>query len=239
MSARVLIATPFRGAELHSAHVTVGYHQFTNALQHQLGAVTLPGTMMLACDVVRARNRAVGTVLREAAFADITHILWIDDDNFPEDIADGVRVVREMIGMGEGIVAAPYTNKRQPLRWTHQGIHGEDVDERGLLAVRCVGFGFTLTSRECLQRMADCHETEPAAGEYWDLPNEHKIANVFGQVYDLDEKGREFLASEDYSFCKRWRLIGGDVFLYTRAGIIQHAGTHTWSARDMAGGVVT
>jgi hypothetical protein len=46
------------------------------------------------------------------------------------------------------------------------------------------------------------------------------------------------LLSEDYSFCLRWRRLGGRVYVYARGGIIHHAGVHDWTAREMPGGVV-
>lgn len=227
MGTRLLIATPYDGGDLWTARVTLGYHNFVRALEKQLGSDVLDGSMLFACDVVRARNRAAAMVLRD--FPAHTHVLWLDDDNFPEHIDDGVRVVREMLAADEDIVAAPYTNKKHPTRWVHQAFHGEQPDPRGLVRVRSVGFGFTLTSVACLREMSE------KASHYWDLPNEHRIANIFGQINDEAPDGRPFLASEDFSFCARWRAMAGDVYVYAKAGVILHAGSRAYSARDMPG----
>ena len=235
MTPHICIATPYRGAELRAGTVSLGYHQFTLALEREMGATGLDATLMVACDVVRARNRAVGHVLRD--LPGITHVLWLDDDTFPEDVDDGIRVIREMLALGEHMVSWPYTTKSQPLRWVHQHLDGGIVvDERGCIAVRGVGFGFTLTSAEMLRRMAE--DAVRYGNTYWDLPKPHDIANLFGQMIDTAPDGRRFLGSEDFSFCKRWRDLGGTVQLYVKGGVLMHAGGHCWSAREMPGGVV-
>lgn len=217
----LLIATPVRGAELHAAPVSAGYAEARIALAALLPVQT---RMLASLDVVRARNRIVSLLLSEPDLAAVTHVLWWDDDEWPEDVS----VVRDMIDLGLPVVAAPYTNKRQPVRWIHQAWgDGRVPDARGLLDVRGVGMGFTLTSRACLEAMAKDAEW------YWDAPTPRECPNLFGQLYD-DFAGRRVLLSEDFSFCKRWReQHDGRVFVYGRAGLLYHAGSHAWSAQEI------
>ena len=109
-----------------------------------------------------------------------------------------------------------------------------------LLPVRGCGFGFTMTSRACLDKMW------VACRKYRDPRRDGtrpKVADMFGQVYEFlqgDPSDLEdmTLMSEDFSFCKRWRDLGGTVQLYVKGGVLMHAGGHCWSAREMPGGVV-
>jgi hypothetical protein len=175
------------------------------------------GAITFALDVVRARNRVAAMFLTQPEFAEFTHLLFVDDDQWPED----VRIVPEMIVRCRGVLAAPYTNKKAPLRWTYQKI------PNGLL----VGMGFTMLTRECLATVAE------SAKWYTDLPGMMKTPNVFGQL--IERVGDlEALLSEDYSFCVRAHRRGIPVELYEQSGIINHAGGHVWNARQMAGGVV-
>lgn len=219
----LLIATPVRAAELYTAQVSLGYAESVRALSHEMPVKTV---VSYALDVVRSRNRVVGIVLREKEFADVTHILWWDDDNWPEDR----KIVQRMLDLDVPIVGAAYTNKKRPVRFVHQPWPGpRTVDKRQCLDVRAVGFGFTLTSRECLERMGH------AAHWYRDYPNATRCPNIFGQQYDTPEEATEddTLLSEDFSFCKRWREDhGGKVLLYC-GGTIAHAGGHAWTARDL------
>ena len=227
----LLIATSTRGSPL-TAPVSFGYCETKCALFHDIpGIEALPPSIGYQTDNIRARNRMAATVLRD--FPHVTHVLWWDDDQWPEDR----RIVQEMIACGEDLVSAPYTNKRLPVTWVHQQLYpSPPMGEDGLQDVRAVGFGFTMTSRACLEKMS------ANARRYTDLPNPHKVANIFGMLYDAPVPGvaeeEEMLLSEDYSFCKRWRELGGKVKVYGRAGnIIYHAGGYPWSARDIPGSV--
>lgn len=218
----LLIATPVRAAELATAQVSLGYSDFRVKL-----ALIMPDTMWsvtFGLDVVRARNRIVGTILGQDQFKDVTHILWVDDDQWPDD----PRIVPEMVKACKGVLGAPYTNKKEPLRWVHR--------PDGAGGVAGVGFGFTMTTRhmiECLAKNADW---------YTDFPQAILCPNLFGQLYDtiLTPSGvRKTLLSEDFSFCKRALEFGIPVELYEKAGVINHAGGHVWNARQMPGGIKT
>lgn len=206
----LVVATPVRGAELSTAIVTLGYCEFRVRLALD-GCADAYLTFCL--DVVRARNRIVAMVFENTS---VDHVLWVDDDNYP---TRGPVVVREMVEIAErtgaGIVAAPYTNKQRPLRWTHR------VDGRDVLGV---GFGFTLTTTAALRAMAE------DAAWYMDLPR-GRTPNLFGQRYDKIG-GEITLLSEDYSFCLRAREHGIKIVLHEDAGVIHHAGGHAWGPGD-------
>jgi hypothetical protein len=188
----------------------------------------MSATITYSCDVVRARNRLVDIFLRE--FPQATHLLHWDDDNWPEDRS----IVQKMIDTGCDFIAAPYTNKKQPMRWIHQCFDGPVEIKDNLLEVKNVGFGFTMTTRACLEKMT------ANARIYTDHPHPHRIGNLFGQLFESisGDPADDALLSEDYSFCQRWREIGGKVMLYCNGDIIQHAGVKQWSIRDKPGGVV-
>ena len=213
---QLLIATPVDGGDTQTARVTLGYAQFVAALTHALGAETLDSTIMFCCDVVRARNRAAAYVLRELRH--ITHVLWLDDDTYPPDARDGVEMVRRMLALDVPLVAAPYPRKRQGGGWTHEPLPYALPDERGLVSVLAVGFGFTMTTAACLRDLSERAET------YYDLPHPHRVANVFGQVLVDAGDGRRILASEDGSFCHRWRDTGGRVAMLAQSAAVVHVG---------------
>lgn len=241
----LIVATPMRSGDMRTGHVTSGYSDFVVELVKR-GASTvndiLPddvvssdpkhpdwiygGKYSYNTDVVRGRNRIVGRILRDRK--DATGVLWVDDDQWPETLD----VVDDLIATGEPMVAAPYTNKSPPVRFVFQHWQPEGMpDPRGIVDIRGCGFGFVYTSVECLQRMADVSRW------YTDLPTTDKVPDVFDMVYDKYGE-YDVKLSEDYSFCKRWReQCGGRVKLLTK-GVIYHAGSHGWSARNIPGAVV-
>ena len=222
----LVVATPVDGADIWSARVTLGYAENLRMLSHEMPVATV---VEYARDVVRARNRVASLVLSE--FPAMTHVLWWDDDQWPEDRG----IVRKMIDSGEDLIGAPYTSKMLPLRWVHQLLHPCPVAVGGVQAVRAVGFGFTLTTRRCLEDMTAAHR------KYRDWPRETRPANLFGQLYEspmlsgglYTPEDEECLLSEDFSFCKRWRDMGRKVAILCDGGVIFHAGPRGWSAKDL------
>lgn len=227
----LVIATSFRGSNPQTAQVTIGYAENVRALCREMpGTEVIPAVVTYACEQVRARNRVAAIIL--ADFPTMTHVLWWDDDQWPAER----KIVGEMMATGEDLICAPYTNKKPPLRWVHQLLNPCPMGVDGLQSVKSVGFGFTMTSRHCLEKMS------ANARLYTDHPNPLVCANIFGQLYDQVIPGapgeQDALLSEDFSFCKRWRDLGERVSLYLNAGIIYHAGMYPWSAQEMPGGIV-
>jgi hypothetical protein len=220
----LIIASPVDGADVWSADVKLGWAENIRALSHEM---QVESVVAYAQDVVRARNRLVDFILRERP--SMTHVLWWDTDQWPENRG----IVQNMIETGEDFVAAPYTNKRAPVRWIHQLLDPCPLAARELQEVRNAGFGFTMTSRKCLETMTR------AARCYTDHPHKHVIANLFGQVYEPAHKGgddsEDMLLSEDFSFCSRWRALGGKVMLLTKGGAIVHSGSYGFTAREIPG----
>ena len=174
---------------------------------------------------MRSRNRIVGIILRD--YPETTHVLWWDNDQYPEDR----RVVQAMLASGEDVIGAPYTNKKEPVRWVQQYEHLEDRPEiDGIQEVRALGFGFTMTTTKCLRKMAEHSRI------YKDWPNLTHLPDVFGQVFDQVIPGAppedDARLSEDFSFCKRWRELGGRCMLLVRSPNIVHAGSKGYSAKD-------
>src|SRR5579862_1407274 len=167
---KVAIATPVRGANPRTALAPLGYGEFIRRLCRSLPALDPVFTFTL--DPVRARNRLAAQVLRDCPQAG--GILWIDDDEFFEDSADGVRVISEMLATNEDLIGVPYTNKHPPIRWVHELLPTRhEPDERGCLRVAKLGFGMTYTSRAGLEAMARISRL------YRDWPHPHKIPDLF------------------------------------------------------------
>ena len=225
----LIVATSVRASNAWSGQVSVGYSETLRQLTRAMPVEEFPMSVTYAADTVRAHNRIAAHVLRELPHVD--RVLWWDDDGWPEDAG----LVVKMIACDVDLIGAPYTNKRKPVKWVHQFLPEPPAIVNDMLEVRGVGFGFTMTSRACLQRMTDACSAEDW---YIDHPLPHRVANIFGLKYDVSPNGDRVLLSEDYAFCKRWRELGGRVMVYAGAGnMMAHTGGYAWTARDMAGGV--
>lgn len=246
--ARIVIATPVAGGEPWSAHVVAGYSESIRLLQQRVPVKTISAVTTYHTDNIRARNRIAAKALRENP--KMTHLLWWDSDNWVEsrsirghiDESGGAEYIAGMLARDEDMIAAVYTQKKIPSVAIPQGLDARQP-VNNLLEVRCVGFGFTMTSRACLEHMSEASRNGGFDGlnaqgysrPYRDAPLLDVIPNIFGMLYD-DADG-EILLSEDFSFCKRWRHLGGRVMLFLE-GIVMHSGAHGFSVRETAGKVI-
>jgi hypothetical protein len=234
--ARVVVATPVAGGEAWGTFVATAYSESIRMLQQLVPVQTIAAVTCYSVDNIRARNRVAAKVLRESHEA--THVLWWDCDNWPMSRTvphalagdGGLSLLREMVESGEDMIACGYTRKRLPVRWVHQQLPGA-VESGGMVEVHRVGFGFTMTSRQCLERLS------ASVRRYTDRPEPHKVAAIFNQLYDLppgmvsDDPEDEDCLSEDFSFCKRWRDLGGRIML-TTSHVIAHSGAHVYSVQE-------
>ena len=175
--------------------------------------------------ITRARQNLVAHFLGNPA---ATHLLFID-----ADIAFEPAQVFRLLGCNAEVAAAVYPTKR--IDWPRvqsQVRAGRDnlessalsyvlefddparIEQRdGFARARYAGTGFLMIRRDALLRMIEAypelHYTrehqlqDPLAGSPWRYA-----------LFDclIDPPGGAYL-SEDYSFCKRWRDIGGAIWI--------------------------
>lgn len=232
---RLYIGTPCYGGL-----VTHRYMQSMCALLMQ----RIPGLhvslQLLAYEslVTRGRNTILG------AFLDLpeeTHLMFID-----ADIGFTVDQVLRMLDFDEDVVAGMYPLKRleyddavirraadgEPLqtaqlRYVGLPCEGEALKERlGFVTGVYAGAGFLMIKRRALELMT----REYPETHYRGVHNTAH-ANASGNLYALfdcmiDPDTGDYL-SEDYAFCRRWRAMGGTVWLDTQSRLI-HVGPHDY-----------
>jgi hypothetical protein len=185
--------------------------------------------------IPRARNTLVAKFL---AHEPATHLLFVDADiGFePADVA-------RLLALEENVCAAPYPLKQMvwdapavararageliataPLRYV--GLPPTPTETRGpFVTTDYAGTGFMLITRAALDRLAAAHPElqYEAAHATLDTPSNHLFA-----FFDtsLDPITRHYL-SEDFTFCARWRALGGKIWLDTSARLT-HVGTHEY-----------
>jgi hypothetical protein len=116
------------------------------------------------------------------------------------------------------------------LRYVGLPCEGEDFEARdGFVTGVYAGAGFMLIRREVLVRMIAAYpetrytaaHTQPTPS---DSPNQYALFDCM-----IDPQTGHYL-SEDYAFCKRWRSIGGRLWLDTK-GELTHVGAHEFAGR--------
>lgn len=182
--------------------------------------------------ITRARNTLVGKFLDRAS---ATHLMFID-----ADIGFSPEAVERLLDLGEDVTAGMYPLKTMewdapavararagelistaPLRYV--GLPCFDPPQRrdGFASGLYAGTGFMLIRRQALLRMIEAYPelrydaSHHSAGQQG--PNLYALFDC-----TIDPETRHYL-SEDYTFCRRWRAIGGTIWLDTRTPLV-HCG---------------
>jgi hypothetical protein len=127
---------------------------------------------------------------------------------------------------GEAVETAPLRYVGAPC----EGIEAEDRD--GFVTGTYAGTGFMLIKREVLIRMMAAYpQLRYVASHVAARPSQspHQYA-----LFDcMIEPETGVYLSEDYTFCRRWRDLGGEIWLDTQGSLI-HVGQHEFSGAPSA-----
>jgi hypothetical protein len=230
----LFVATPCYGGL-----VGQGYMQSViRLMQHAPGAGFDTSLALLGHDslITRSRNTLVAQFLDAP---DATHLLFIDADiGF-----DPVQITR-MLEFGEDVVAGMYPLKvidwhalavqrlragealtTAPMLYVGRLAEGEAAVRRGAFAsATYAGTGFLLIRRAAIERMIAAYpHLRYAAIQTHPLPptpsrNQHALFDC------MIEPETGIYLSEDYAFCRRWRDLGGSIWLDTE-GVLTHTGS--------------
>ncbi len=208
----VMVCTPCGGGDL-SARYLQSFRLMEHAFR-DFGVVSDLWTVSTESIIARARNIALKTFLQSQA----THLLFIDSDmGWDPDAA------LQLLASGKDLVAVAGPRKQHPVSFCAllAGPPVEACPETGLLRAAYVGTGFMLISRACAQKMWD---------EYPELAYLDGDQNLeFRALFDTEVREKRYW-SEDYTFCHRWREIGGDVWVDPRIRL-EHVGNFVYAGK--------
>lgn len=184
--------------------------------------------------ITRARNSLVATMLDKPS---ATHLMFIDADigftpkqvgrllAFDAEVAAGLYPLK-VLHYGPEVaqrVAAGEPLETAQLRYVGAPLDDPTAETRdGFISAEYAGTGFMLIKREALIRMIAAYpETKYESAHDRAGPNPSR--NLYA-LFDcmIDRATGEYL-SEDFTFCHRWRGIGGKLWLDTQSQL-RHIG---------------
>lgn len=235
----LFVATPCYGGLVHQRYMqsVIALLQAGPALGFRV-SIELLGYDSL---VTRGRNTLVAKFLDTAS---ATHLLFVD-----ADIAFTTEQAVRMLRLNQDVVAGMYPLKMiawdaaaikraeagesqdsAPLHYVGFACEGEELESRdGFVTGLYAGAGFMLVTRGAISRMIEAFpETRYTTAHTQPVPlcSPHQYA-----LFDcmIDPNTGHYL-SEDYAFCRRWRSIGGRLWLDTQ-GELTHIGPHEFAGR--------
>lgn len=229
-SGKILLATPCFGGS-----VTSGY--MLSVIGYASSGSSVPMTIMHVGDdalVTRARNTLISNFYFRS---DCSHILFVDADisfpanaplrlfNHQKDLVAGMYPLRDRYfdEKTRRYLLAGEPAKTASLRYVGEteAMH-EANDKSTLFKTAYAGTGFMMISRKAVKRMVKSYpeleyrKIDAPGGE-----DDRRIALFEGSI---DKETGTYL-SEDYTFCKRLRDIGGEVWVDSSIEL-----THTGNA---------
>lgn len=233
-SYKIVVGTPCYGGV-----VTQRYMQCVCSLLLETAALGIAVQLELLgyeSLITRGRNALVAKFLDTP---DATHLLFID-----ADIGFEAKQVLRMLAFGEDVVAGMYPLKvvdwnnaaierlrsgetldHAPLRFVGTPLEGTEGENRdGFVSADYAGAGLLLMRRNVFEKLAASYPhlrytaAHTAAAPSLS-PNQYAFFDCM-----IDAQSGEYL-SEDYAFCRRWRAIGGTIWLDTQ-GVLAHVGPH-------------
>lgn len=246
----LLIATPCYGGL-----VAQGYMESVIRLMAHAAGQGIEATLAMNGHdslVTRSRNTLV------AAFLDMrqaTHLMFIDADicfrpedvlrllRFDDEVVAGMYPVknidwpllRQRVTGGQGAVPAD--------RWREMGLNfvgtplpagtAEREERDGFVTGSYAGTGFMLIRRGAFERMIAAYpETRYDVAHLYPRPSSPS-KNQYALFDCMIEPESKTYLSEDFAFCRRWRKIGGKIWLDTQSRLT-HIGVYNYEGSPAA-----
>lgn len=148
--------------------------------------------------IAHARNVCVAKFME----SDCTDMVFLDSD-----VACGPGVFTRLLSHDADIVAGIYRTKSETERYAVRGIDGGAVQDThtGLLEVKDIPFGMVRIRRAVIEKM------QHAAPDDWFWAN-HAERIKCHTLFNTEIKDNTFWG-EDYFFCRKWRKLGGRIFV--------------------------
>jgi len=228
------------GTPCYGGVVTVPYMLSMLSLKDVLNREKIPFRLLTPANeslITRARNSIVGAFLGDTQ---ATHLLFIDADiefvpqmvprllAADKDVVCGVYPVKGLCldrVMAQPAGTPPPVAEAASLDYAVKVKPGSRMDAAGFLEVEYAATGFMLIRRAVFTRMMDAY---PQLAYKYAYTNVGTTENFAFFDTAIDPETRDYLP-EDYAFCKRWRDIGGKVYVsvfgkFTHVGARAYAG---------------
>ena len=211
----VHFAMPCYGGMVNESTMT-SFLSFTVAAA-RVGLSWTLDTMVNEALVTRARNNLCAKMMfNEKA----THFMFIDSDiSFDADMILG------MMAADKDVVGGLYPKKSLPIEYVINLKRGGKIDGP-LFEVDTMGTGFLMFRKNVYQRLIDAH---PETKYVDDIGLGKQYEPWLYAIYDtvIDERGHYL--SEDWTFCRRWQALGGEIWADSRA-LLNHSGLYQFKS---------
>ena len=168
-------------------------------------------TMVNESLVTRARNNLCAKMMTNQ---NATHFMFIDADiRFEPEHIFG------MIAADKDVIGGLYPKKSLPIDYVVNLKNGGRI-EGPIFQVDTQGTGFLLFKKHVYQQLIDAH---PECKYVDDIGLGKQYEPWMYSIFDTVIDARGHYLSEDWTFCRRWQALGGDIWADSRV-LLNHIG---------------
>jgi hypothetical protein len=173
-------------------------------------------TMVNESLVTRARNNLMAKMMTNTA---ATHFMFID-----ADIRFQPEAIFMMLAADKDVIGGLYPKKALPVQYVINVKPGT-VIQNDIFPVDTMGTGFMMFKRHVYEKLCVAH---PECKYVDDVGLGKQYEPTMFSIFDteIDEKGHYL--SEDWTFCRRWAKIGGEIYAHAKV-LLNHSGHYEFA----------
>jgi hypothetical protein len=173
-------------------------------------------TMVNESLVTRARNNLMAKMMTNQA---ATHFMFID-----ADIRFQPEAIFMMLAADKDVIGGLYPKKALPISYVINVQPGTQIIN-DIFKVDTMGTGFMMFKRHVYEKLCAAHpETKYVDDVGLGKQYEPTMYSIFDT--EIDEKGHYL--SEDWTFCRRWAKLGGDIYAHAKV-LLNHSGHYEFA----------
>lgn len=215
----IFIATPCYGGMLTDQYFLSMFRLSQTLMQHGINfrITTLRNESL----ITRARNIITAMFLE----SECTHLFFVDSD-----IEFQAEDVLRALAYDKDIIAAAYPKKALPVQYAINFKFLDDDKRRirvenGAIEVLDASTGFFMIKKRVVEKMMQAYPELHYRNDSNIDPKFNKYCySFFDTIHDPDDN--RYL-SEDYTFCRRWQKLGGEIWLDPNTKL-NHVGSYTF-----------
>ena len=173
-------------------------------------------TMVNESLVTRARNNLMAKMMTNK---EATHFMFID-----ADIRFQPESILQMIACDKEVIGGLYPKKALPINYVIN-LKPTVTVQGDIYTVDTMGTGFLLFKRQVYEKLIAAHpETKYVDDIGLGKQYEPMMYAIFDTV--IDQRGHYL--SEDWTFCRRWQALGGEIWAHSKV-LLNHSGHYEFA----------
>lgn len=180
-------------------------------LAQQVGLNWSLDTMVNESLIPRGRNNLMAKMMTNPA---ATHFMFID-----ADIRFQPESILQMMAYDKEVIGGLYPKKSLPINYVIN-LKPQVTVQGDIYTVDTMGTGFLLFKRQVYEKLIKAH---PECKYVDDIGLGKQYEPMMYAIFDTIIDHRGHYLSEDWTFCRRWQALGGDIWAHSKT-LLNHIG---------------